>query len=201
MRKIKLTIEYDGTAYSGWQSQINGVAVQDVITQALQKMTEEKSSILGASRTDAGVHALGQGAFFKTQTDIPCDRFLKGVNSLLPEDIRVLSVEEVSQDFHPVLNAKKKLYRYSILNVPIASALLRNRCWHVPNLLDLEKMRKGAKCFLGRPDFKSFQGAGSSIHTTEREIYRLDILSSCLSSPKALIGDPLIVDSCEIGRA
>ena len=177
MRQIKLTLEYDGTNYAGWQSQINATAIQDVVLSAVEKMTEEKVVLRGASRTDSGVHALAQVACFQTERDISCDGFLRGLNSLLPEDIRVTNCEEVSPDFHPVRNAKSKSYQYILDLGLVASPLWRQRSWWVGPKLDIAAMEKGSKCLIGKHDFKSFQGALSNIRTTVRTITKIDFAS------------------------
>ncbi len=174
MRTIKLTLEYDGTNYSGWQSQTNGTAIQDVVARAIQKMVEEKIVLRGASRTDAGVHALGQVAIFQTERDIPCTGFLKGLNTLLPEDIRVKRCEEAVNPFHPVKDAKQKEYHYLLEMGETPSALNRNRAWWVGSNLDLKKMEQASRCLIGERDFKSFQGPLSATKTTVR---RLDCVS------------------------
>lgn len=170
MRHIRLILEYDGTSYSGWQSQRNGLAIQDVVSSAIEKMTEEKPGLRGASRTDAGVHARGQVASFRTSRSIPCEGFLKGLNSLLPEDIRVSACEEVGADFHPVDSAKRKIYEYLLETGGVASPLLRNRVWWVGSRLDVEVMQEAAAYLVGLHDFKSFQGPNSSTKTTVRRV-------------------------------
>jgi len=131
MRNIKLTIEYDGTAYCGWQIQPNGMTVQAVLKRAIEKMAGHPVTLTGASRTDAGVHALGQVANFKTEKKISCDGFLKGLNSMLPEDIAIKKVEEVPDDFHAKRSACGKHYRYLVAFGGSRPALLRNRVWYV----------------------------------------------------------------------
>ena len=170
MRNIKLILEYDGTNYSGWQSQKNAVAIQDVVAQAIEKMVEEKATLVGASRTDAGVHALGQVATFQTARTIPCDGFLKGLNNLLPEDIRIVGCEEASLDFHPIGSAKRKTYRYILGLGEVPSALWRERVWWVGPKLDLQTMEEASRHLIGEHDFKSFQGADSDTRTTVRRL-------------------------------
>lgn len=170
MRTIKLTLEYDGTAYAGWQSQKNGAAIQDLVAAAVEKMTEEKIVLRGASRTDAGVHALGQAAVFKTARKIACDGFLLGLNTLLPEDIRVVGCEEVAADFHPIRHAKQKHYDYLLDLGKISSALWRKRAWWVGPSLDVAAMEMAAKFLIGEHDFQSFRGALSETKTTVRRL-------------------------------
>ncbi len=175
MRNIKLTIEYDGTGYHGWQSQINARAVQDVVSAALKKLTGEEISLSGSSRTDTGVHALGQVANFHTTSNIPADKFTFALNSMLPEDIAVVRSEEADMEFHSRFSAKGKKYRYLIYNSPFRSALLRRRAWHVFYGLDTGLMEKGARHFLGAHDFSAFMATGSSVKTTVRTINEISI--------------------------
>ncbi len=167
-RQIKLVIEYDGTNYSGWQSQINGIAIQDVLTRAVEKFTQHPATIYGASRTDAGVHALGQVATFFTEGPIPTSNFVRGLNDLLPEDIRIQSAEEVSEKFHPQKDARWKQYEYRIVIRNTESALERNRVWPLSQKLDLQAMRAAAETLIGEHDFASFQGSGATVVSTVR---------------------------------
>lgn len=177
MRNIKLTIEYDGTGYHGWQSQVNAAAVQDVLCLAIKKLTGEEIILTGSSRTDAGVHALGQAANFFTASRIPAEKFAFALNSVLPEDIVIRKSEEVGKDFHSRFSAVGKRYRYLIFNSPFRSALLRQRAWHVFYPLDVDAMEQGAKHFLGMNDFKAFMASGSSVKTTVRTISDISISS------------------------
>lgn len=170
MRNIKLTIEYDGTDYHGWQSQINASAVQDIVTDAVRKLTRENSSITGASRTDTGVHAFGQVCNFFTETAIPADKFAFALNTLLPEDITVKKSEEVAPDFHSRFSTKGKKYRYLFYNSTFPSALLRNRAYHIFYPLDVDAMNRAAAHFVGTHDFISFSATGGSVKTTIRTI-------------------------------
>ncbi|MBQ1258043.1 MAG: tRNA pseudouridine synthase A, partial [Clostridia bacterium] len=129
--RIKLTIEYDGTAYAGWQRQENAMAVQQVVEDALSKLTKSKVVISGASRTDAGVHALGQVAHFDTESRIPPDKYCYALNTMLPADIRISASEEAPEDFHARFSTAGKLYRYQILSAHHAGALTRNTHAHV----------------------------------------------------------------------
>ena len=156
MRNIKLTIEYDGTRYNGWQSQSNGSAIQDKIEDAIYKLTNEKVRIAGAGRTDSGVHAYGQVANFYTSSSIPADKFSFALNTILPEDIVVKKSEEANHDFHAGFSAKGKRYEYLIYNSTHPSALLRNKSWHVFYCLDVESMKEAASYLIGTHDFASF---------------------------------------------
>lgn len=170
MRNIKLTVEYDGTSYHGWQTQNNSVAVQDIIQKSIEKLTGEECSLIGSSRTDAGVHALGHVSNFTTNCTIPADRFPYAINSFLPDDIVVKNAEEVSMDFHARFWAKGKKYRYLIHNHVYRSALLRNRAYHVRYPMDFEAMQKASLYFLGEHDFSAFMATGGSAKTTVRNI-------------------------------
>jgi len=175
MRNIKLTIEYDGTCYNGWQSQENGRAIQDEIENAIFKLTGEKIRVTGASRTDAGVHACGQVCNFFTSSSIPADKFSFALNTLLPGDIVIKKSEEVSGDFHARFSAKGKKYRYVIYNSPHPSALLRSRSWHVFYKLDIEAMKEAATYLIGTHDFTCFMAQGSNVKSTVRTIWEMSI--------------------------
>ncbi|NLD49091.1 MAG: tRNA pseudouridine(38-40) synthase TruA [Clostridiaceae bacterium] len=170
MINIKLTIEYDGSNYHGWQSQTNAVSVQETIEKAVLGLTGEKITLTGASRTDFGVHAFGQTANFITSSSIPPDRFSYALNRMLPNDIVIKRSEEVSLDFHSRYWAKGKKYRYLVYNSNFPSAILRNRAFHVSHNLCVERMKKAAECLTGTHDFSSFKASGSSVKTSVRTI-------------------------------
>ena len=170
MRRIALCVEYDGTNYCGWQRQHNGVAVQQVLEEALEKVSGTFSPIQGAGRTDAGVHALGQAAHFDTECGVPAERFYLALNSRLPEDIRVTRSFQVPEDFNARFNAHAKEYRYVMLNRSCHSALMHDRAWNVHVPLDADRMNEAAKLFCGRRDYAAFQAAGSSAKTTVRNV-------------------------------
>lgn len=180
MRRIRLTIEYDGCAYSGWQRQENALAVQQVIEETLGKLTGEKIGVTGASRTDAGVHALGQVAAFDTQSRIPAEKFSFALNTMLPADIRIRESAEADPDFHPRFQAEGKLYRYRVYAAPHASALERNLCAHVIYPLDVHKMRAEAQDMLGRHDFAAFAASGSVVKDTVRKMLATSV---CAQGP------------------
>ena len=169
--RIKLTIEYDGTAYAGWQRQENALAVQQVLEEALTKLTRARVVIAGASRTDAGVHALGQTAHFDTESRIPPDKYAFALNTMLPADIRIRKSEAVSEDFHARFSNKGKRYRYLIYQSPHAGALNRNTHAHVIYPLDDEKMRRELTALIGTHDFAAFAASGSVVKDTVRTIY------------------------------
>jgi len=175
LRNIKLTLQYDGTAYHGFQRQDPRPTIQAELEKALVTITGEPVRLVGAGRTDAGVHALGQVVSFKTTARIPTERWPAALNSLLPPDIVVLTAEEVALDFHARKSARRKTYRYVVANAPLPSAFLRNYAYLVRERLDLEAMQTAARFFLGRHDFAAFRATGSSVKTSERTIYRLEL--------------------------
>ena len=176
MRRIRLITEYDGTNYAGWQRQLNAVSVQQRIEEALRSLTGEQAlTVTGASRTDAGVHALGQNAHFDTSSRIPADKFAYALNTLLPEDIRISASREVSQRFHARFSASGKEYRYLFYSSPHASALYRNICAHVFYPLDISAMRREAEALTGTHDFAPFAASGSSVKNTVRRIDAISI--------------------------
>lgn len=175
MRRIKLTVAYDGTNYCGWQIQPNGITVEEVLNRALSRLTGEKLRVTGASRTDAGVHARGNIAVFDTASTIPAERFAYAVNPLLPEDIAVVNSEEVPQDWHPRYQNSVKTYEYRILNREMPDPLRRKYTWHVSFPLDIDKMRTAAEYLKGEHDFRSFCSIHTGAATTVRTVYMLDI--------------------------
>lgn len=182
MRNIRLTIEYDGTNYRGWQvqRQAHGAGrradtIQETIEKALRKILQEKTRLIASGRTDAGVHAWAQVANFKTNSGIPQERLQKALNGLLPGDIAVSKAEEVKNSFHARFDAKSKIYRYTILNRPYRSAFSRNRVYFYPYPLDVGLMRKEAMGLVGKHDFKSFQATDKKRRGSVRRIKRLKI--------------------------
>jgi len=175
MRKIKLLLEFDGTSYQGWQIQKKGTTIQGIIEDRILGITGKKSWITGASRTDAGAHALGQVATFRTESRLDVDVIKRALNALLPKNIRVLEATEVADSFHPRYSAQKKSYFYIISNQKEYSAFLYRYTWIVPQLLDLKSMREAAQVLIGVHDFSSFMGTGSSTKNPVREIFVLTI--------------------------
>ena len=170
MKRILLTVEYDGTNYAGWQRQINGLAVQQVLEEALRKATGEAIVVTGASRTDAGVHALGQAVHFDTNSRIPPEKYPFVLNTMLPRDVRVQTGQEVPGEFHARFMTAGKRYTYRIVNSRHASALRRNSHVHVPVPLDVNLMRQALPDLLGKHDYAAFQAAGGTANTTIRTI-------------------------------
>lgn len=171
MRRIRLNLEYDGTDYAGWQRQENAVAVQQRVEEALSRLTREEIRVTGASRTDAGVHALCQVCAFDTDSRIPAEKFSYALNTLLPDDIRVRESMEAAHDFHPRFQAQGKLYRYQIYNAPHASALLRRTHAHCMYPLDEAAMHREAQFIVGTHDFAPFAASGSVVKDTVRTMY------------------------------
>lgn len=178
MRRIKLTVAYDGTDYCGWQIQPNGITIEEVLNSALSRLTGQRVTVIGASRTDAGVHARGNVAVLDTESPIPPERFAHAANPLLPEDIVVVKSEEVPEDWHPRYQDSVKTYEYRILNREMPDPLRRRDTWHVSFPLNLEKMRAAALCLTGEHDFRSFCSIHTGVKTTVRTIYKLDIKKS-----------------------
>ena len=175
MRNLKLTIQYDGNKYCGWQKQPNSPGIQGTIEYAIYEITKEKVNITGSGRTDAGVHALGQVANFKTNSTISSSRIPDALNAKLPKDISIIDCQEVPDDFHSRYSATGKIYRYLIYNKPYRSPLYKDTSYHVRYDLDIDKMRLEAKSLLGTHDFKGFMSSGSSVKDTVRTIYDVDI--------------------------
>ena len=173
LRNIKLTLQYDGSAYHGWQIQTNAVTIQEILENALKKITGEKIYVTGCGRTDAGVHALGYVCNFRSVTAIPSERIPYALNAYLPNDIVCIHAEDVSSAFHSKSSALKKRYTYYINNSPFPDIFLHS--WHVRFPLDMSAMQRAAYAFLGTHDFLGFASSGFSVKTTVRTIYSLDI--------------------------
>ncbi len=169
-RNIKLTLEYDGTNYCGWQVQVNALSVEEVLVSAISKITDEDIFVIGSGRTDSKVHALGQVANFHTESKIPDEKFRLAINSKLPADIVVRESIEVSEDFHSRYDAKEKEYIYIIYNDKVRSPIKRNYSYFVNYELDIEAMERALECFIGTHDFVGFMSTGSSIKGTIRTI-------------------------------
>jgi tRNA pseudouridine38-40 synthase len=167
---IKLTIEYDGTNYIGWQKQENGNSIQQEIERAINLITGEEVNLIGSGRTDSGVHAKGQVANFITKAKIPANKFKFAINSKLPDDIVIIDSEKVDESFHSRYDAIGKKYKYLIYDSPIRSPLYRNFVYHLPYPLDYKEMEKAIKFFIGTHDFRSFMASSSSVKTTIRTI-------------------------------
>lgn len=189
MRKIKLIIAFDGTGFAGWQRQPNAVTVQGEIEKKLKVMTSEEVFLHGAGRTDAGVHSLGMPAHFTTETTIPAAALKRGLNSLLPNAIRILSVEDVPDSFHARISAHVKIYRYYFTMAEVCLPTRRLYCAHVPGLRSIEQIEQCLPLLKGVHDFSSFEAVGSRDSAREggrgavREIFFVTV--NCLDENKA----------------
>ena len=172
---FKMIIEYDGTAYSGWQIQDNVPTIQNEIEQVLHRITGQMVRVTGSGRTDAGVHALGQAAGFVCETKLSIQQLHKGLNSLLPPDIVICSLERAATSFHPRYDAVSKVYRYRILNRPWPGAIGRQYVWHLRRPLDSKAMERAVNHFIGIHDFKAFEGSGSPRASTVRHVYSASV--------------------------
>ena len=177
MRNIRLIIEYDGKDFNGWQKQPNKLNIQGEIERAIKDLTgDEKIDLIASGRTDAGVHALGQVANFKTQNEsIPIEKFALALNTKLKKSIRIKTAEVVDDRFHSRYTCKRKTYRYIINNNECESAIYRNFEYHMPVKLDIEAMKKAIKYFEGEHDFKAFKASGTSSKSSVRTIYSAEV--------------------------
>ncbi|MEQ8160724.1 MAG: tRNA pseudouridine(38-40) synthase TruA [Smithellaceae bacterium] len=176
MRNFKMVIEYDGTAYCGWQRQKNGVSIQQVLEEKIRLITREEVTVIGSGRTDAGVHALNQVAGFRSSTRLPAEILCRGINGLLPPDIVVKNLEEVPVEFHPQYSARGKIYVYKICNRRLRPALGRKYCWFIPHPLDLTAIKQAAAYLIGRYDFSCFCATGSSVKDRTRTVKSVSII-------------------------
>ncbi len=176
MRNIKLTIEYDGKDYNGWQKQPNKLNIQGEIERAIQTVTGKEVELIGSGRTDAGVHAVAQVANFKIDSDFPIEKMAIAINSQLKGSIRVQKAEEVEENFHSRYNCHKKTYQYVIDNSEQGTALYRNHTYHVPQPLNLSAMQQAVNYLIGEHDFSSFKSSGTSSKSSVRTIYDAKIL-------------------------
>jgi len=176
MKTIRLTIEYDGTDFVGWQIQPNGRSVQETLEGALGRVLGSAVRIHSAGRTDAGVHARGMTAHFETERDLPLVAYREGVNRFLPSDVAVREAAEAPADFHARFDAQGKWYRYAIYCAPVRSPLQGRSAWHLRSFLDLAAMRRAAQAFVGRHDFAAFRSAGCDARTTVREVFSVELV-------------------------
>lgn len=177
MRRIKLVVAYDGTHYHGWQFQPREITIEGVLNQAISALTGEEIQVIGASRTDAGVHALGNVAVFDTESRIPGEKFAYALNQRLPADIVVQNSALVPENFHPRHQNCRKTYEYTILNRNFPLPEYRNTAYFYYGFLDAHKMQQAAQAFVGEHDFAAFCSAGAQVQTTVRTIYSLDVVS------------------------
>jgi len=175
MYNTLVRITYDGTAYSGFQFQANAPSIQEALEMALAVIYKQPVRVVGAGRTDSGVHARGQGANFKAPFHIAADKLPYALNALLPPDIVVISAKKVPDSFHARFDARRKLYSYTIDRADYPQVLRRLYSFHLPDPLDLGLIRKAARLFAGTHDFNFFQAAGSSVSDTIRKLFRVDV--------------------------
>ena len=201
-KRIRLFVQYDGTNYHGWQVQNNGITIEEKLNQALQDLTGEDIKVIGASRTDSGVHALCNVAVYDTESPIPAQKVCYALNARLPEDIRITRSDEVPSDWHPRKCKSSKTYEYRIYTGEILPPTRRLYVHHVYRKLDLEAMQEAAQYLIGEHDFKSFCQENAQVETTVRTIYdiKLEFVPElvpevgadrcCASSKKAALDDP-----------
>ena len=195
MRNIKLTIEYDGKDFKGWQKQPNKLNIQGEIEKAIENITGEKVELIASGRTDAGVHAM---ANFKTNSNMPIEKIPIAINSQVKNSIRIQNAEEVDENFHSRFNCKKKTYRYVIDNSKYGSAIYRNISYHMPIKLDVEEMKKAIKYFEGEHDFKAFKSSGTSSKSSVRTIYKADIITEGTNIAIDLTGNGFLYNMVRI---
>lgn len=184
MKRIRLKIAYDGTNYCGWQIQPNEVTVEGVINQTLSELLDEDVEVIGASRTDSGVHADGNYCVFETDTKIPAEKIAYAMNQRLPEDVVVVKSDEVDSDWHPRYQDSTKTYEYRIVNREMPDPIRRLYSYFTYSDLDVSAMKEAAKYLVGEHDFASFCSAGSQVESTVRTIYSLDVTQ---------IGDEIVI--------
>ena len=182
MKRIKLTVAYDGTNYHGWQLQPREITVEEVLNKSISELTGEDIQVIGASRTDAGVHALGNVAVFDTESRIPGEKFSYALNQRLPEDVIIQRSEEVASDFHPRHCDCRKTYEYTILNRAFPLPEYRNTAHFCYGNLDIDAMNRACGSFIGEHDFAGFCSAGAQVKTTVRTIYSLEVKEEKLRS-------------------
>ena len=179
VKRVKLVVAYDGTNYCGWQVQPNGITIEEVLNKKLSKLTGENIVIIGASRTDSGVHAMGNVAVFDTESPIPPERFSYALNQKLPDDIVIVKSEEVPSNWHPRYQDHiVKTYEYHILNTEVPDPTKRHNTYFVSYKLDVAKMREAAEYLLGEHDFASFCNIRTNVEDTVRTIYELEVWES-----------------------
>lgn len=175
MKRVMLTVSYDGTAYRGWQIQAGQETIEGVLNRCISELTGETVEVTGASRTDSGVHAMGNLAVFDTQSLIPAEKFSYALNQRLPEDIRIQNSQEVAADFHPRHCSSRKTYEYRIYNAPFALPVKRLYSYFTYVPLDVERMREGAAFLVGEHDFKSFCSVDTQAQTTVRQVDSVEV--------------------------
>ena len=175
MKRVKLTVAYDGTNYSGWQVQPNGITIEEVLNRQLTRITGTEVAVIGASRTDSGVHAMGNIAVFDTTARMPGEKVSYALNQRLPEDIRIQKSEEVPLDWHPRHQNSRKTYEYRIYRGEFPMPVKRLYSLFTYHKLDVKAMQEAATYFVGEHDFKSFCQVGAQVESTVRTIYELSV--------------------------
>lgn len=175
-KRVRLIVAYDGTNYHGWQVQKNGITIESELNRCLTELLQEPIEVIGASRTDAGVHAMGNVAVFDTCSRMPAEKISYALNQRLPEDIRIQKSEEVDADWHPRYCDSRKTYEYRIYRGEFPMPLKRLYTLHIYYNVNLEKMREAAKYFVGEHDFKSFCQVGAQVKSTVRTVYDVSII-------------------------
>ena len=197
-KRYRMIVEYDGTAYCGWQRQINGPSVQQTLEEALSRLTGETVSVTGSSRTDAGVHAMGLCAHFDSATRIPAEKIAFALNTMLPEDIRIRESGPAPEGFHARYSAAGKVYRYRFYNSRHASAIGRQYAAHVPLVLDEGRMHEEAQALCGTHDFAAFAASGSVAKSTVRTIYRVQVARRGDEVELMILGDGFLYNMVRI---
>ena len=198
MRNIKLTIEYDGKEFGGWQKQPSKLNIQGEIERAIENITGEKVELIASGRTDAGVHAFAQIANFKTNSNIDIEKIPIAINTQIKQSIRIQNAEEVDLEFHSRYNCKRKTYRYIINNSKYGTAIYRNLSYHVANKLDIDAMKKAIKYFEGEHDFKAFKASGTSAKSSVRTIYNAEIFKEGANVAIDLTGNGFLYNMVRI---
>jgi len=175
LRNVKLTIAYDGSRYHGWQIQPGFPTVQETIQEAVRGLLGPDVRLFGASRTDAGVHALGQAGLIQIDSPIPTENLARAITGRLPDDIAIVKAEDVRMGFDVIGEVTNKLYRYTILCAKVRPVLHRNYCWHVPSALAVDPMHAAAQALVGKHDFKSFASAADNRQDSVRTVFRCDV--------------------------
>lgn len=179
MKRVRIVVAYDGTNYCGWQVQPNGVTVEEVLNKKISALTGEDIHIIGASRTDSGVHALGNVAVFDTESRIPGERMAYALNQRLPDDIVIVKSDEVASDWHPrYQNEITKTYEYHIYNAKTPNPMKRHHSTFVSYELDVDKMREAAGYLVGEHDFVSFCNIRTNVEDTVRTVYDIEFLQN-----------------------
>lgn len=198
MRNVKLTLEFDGTYYVGWQRQKNGISIQQKVSEAVSKLTGEKTEVIGCSRTDAGVHAKQYICNFTTQSEIPVEKIKLALNSILPEDIVALKSEEVQENFHARYNAISKRYIYTICNREVPLAIERQYSYLIKKKLNLDKMEQATLYLIGQHDFSAFKNSNSKVISNVRTIFDICIISEAQYIAISVTGDGFLYNMVRI---